>query len=128
MEVTESISHFFLTGRIMHEINHTFLTFVRKTQNASSLSDYRPISCCNIIYKFISKILSNRLQVLIGDLISHNQHVFLKGRNISDCSLLAHELIGDFNKPMGNRVCLKINLERPLMASIETLFFSSCRK
>lgn len=64
---------------MLHEINHTFLTLIPKSQNASSLADYRPISCCNVPYKFISKILANRLQVVIGDLISHNQMHSLKG-------------------------------------------------
>jgi len=54
MEVTKVIKHFFQVGRLLHEINHTFLTLVLKSHNASSLADYRPISCCNVFYKFIS--------------------------------------------------------------------------
>jgi len=97
---------------MLHEINHTFLTLVPKSDNSSSLADFRSISCCNVICKFISKILANRLQVVIGELMSHNQDAFINGRSISDCTLLAHELVRDFNKPMGSRLCLKIDMQK----------------
>jgi len=97
---------------MLHEITHTFLTLVPKSLTSSSLSDYRPISCCNILYKFITKVLANRLQVVIGELISRNQCAFLEDKSISDCTLFAHELARDFKKPMGSRLCLKINLKK----------------
>jgi len=36
-----------------------------------------------------------------------NQSAFLK-----NSTLLAHELVRDFNKPMGDRACIKINLQK----------------
>ena len=49
---------------------------------------------------------------MVEKLISSNQNAFLKGRLISDCSLLAHEVIRYFNKPMGSRACLKVDLQK----------------
>ena len=43
---------------------------------------------------------------------SFNQSAFLKGRNICDASLLAHELVRDFSNPMGSRICLKVDLQK----------------
>jgi len=60
-EVTKAIESFFYSGKLIKELNHTFITLVSKTTNASQLTDYRPISCCNVMYKFISKVLSIRL-------------------------------------------------------------------
>jgi len=60
--VVQSVLQFFKTRKILKHINHTFFTLIPKSNEASSLADYRPISCCNIIYKIISKVLSNRLQ------------------------------------------------------------------
>ena len=40
------------------------------------LKDFRPISCCNSMYKFISKCLTNRLQQVIGYLISPSQSIY----------------------------------------------------
>ena len=71
--VCKAVHYFFTTGRLLTEVNHTFVTLVPKSSNASHLNDFRPISCCNTLYKVISKVLSNRLQHVIGELISPNQ-------------------------------------------------------
>lgn len=112
LDMCKAVRYFFTHKKLVREINHTFLTLVPKSNNASSLSDFRPIACCNLLYKLITKLLTNRLQMVIDDLISLNQSAFLKGRQISDCSLLAHELVRDFNKPMGSRVCMKVDLKK----------------
>jgi hypothetical protein len=38
----------------------------------SAMGDFRPISCCNVIYKCITKIISNKMLLLLGDLVSMN--------------------------------------------------------
>ena len=37
---------------------------------------------------------------------------FIKDRLILDCSLLSYELVRDFNKPLGSRACVKIDLTK----------------
>ena len=39
----------------------------------NSLADYRPILCCNLIHKFIIKVITNRLKQVVSDLVSGNQ-------------------------------------------------------
>jgi len=120
--VCTAIHSFFNSGRLLKEVNHTLVTLVPKDTNASLLSDFWPISCCNIIYKIISKVLTNRLQQIIGELISPNQRAFLKDR--LDASLLAHELDRDFNNPMGSRLCLKVDLQKPFdMVNRELVYY-----
>lgn len=109
LDVCNDVRDFFIHQKLVKELNHTFLTLVPKSNITSFLSDFKPISCCNLLYKLITKILVNRLQLAIDDLISLNQSAFLGGRQISDCTLLAHELIRDFNNLMGSRACMKID-------------------
>jgi len=113
-DVCAAVTNFFSQGKLLRQLNHTFLTLIPKTSNASNLSDYRPISCCNVLYKLITKVLSNnRLLRVIRNLVSFNQNAFIKDRNISDCSLLAHELIRDFEKRLGHKcACFKIDLHK----------------
>src|SRR5436189_4314082 len=109
-EIIGSIQHFFSSGRLLSSVNHTSLSLIPKVSKPSTLSDFRPISCCNSLYKFISKCLANRLQKVNGYLISPSQSAFIKGRSITDNILLAHELVRNFNRKYGRRCCLKLDL------------------
>ena len=71
--IYEVVSSFFTDGKLLKEANCTFLTFIPKVNNSCNLAYFRPISCCNVLYKIISKVLSNRLKVVISELISPNQ-------------------------------------------------------
>lgn len=96
--VTRAVQSFFHTGFLLKEFKHILITLVPKIQHASSLNEYRPISCCQQMYKFISKVLSNRLKQMVGGLVSGYQSAFLSGKQISDCTVLAHEMVCDFKK------------------------------
>jgi len=124
-ETTEAIISFFNSGRLIQELNHTFITLVPKSSDVVHLNDFRPVSCCNTLYKFIAKVLANRFQLVMDGLISENRCAFLKDRLLSDCSLLSHELVRDFNKPMASRACIKIDL-RLLTVEIGSLFILLC--
>lgn len=63
------------------------------------MKDYRPILCCNFIYKVISKILANRLKVMLPKFIAQNQSAFVKERLLMENVLLASEVVKDYHKP-----------------------------
>ena len=69
--------------------NSTVMALVPKCQNPSSIKEFKPISCCTIIYKCITKVIANRLQKYMPILIHPNQSAFVGGRSIADNVLLA---------------------------------------
>ena len=85
--VTEAVQHFFSTGKLLKGCKPHLCYFNPKFTNASHFNDFRPISCCNVQYELITKVLSNRLKVVAGELVSPHQYAFLEGRQINDCSL-----------------------------------------
>lgn len=59
-----------IRGHILEAINSTFIALIPKKKELESFKDYRPISLCNIIYKFISKIIAVQLKSTLSTYIS----------------------------------------------------------
>jgi hypothetical protein len=96
---------FFLSGLLLKEVNATIITLIPKMINPSSMGDFRPIACCNVIYKCITKIIANRMLPLLGDLVSMNQSAFIPNRSISENVLLAQEIVKNYHKEIGKPKC-----------------------
>ena len=65
----EAITDFFKRGKLLKEVSNTLISLIPKVQNPSSPSDYQPISCCNVIYKCITKIIANRVLSILPSII-----------------------------------------------------------
>lgn len=77
------------------------------------MKDYRLIVCCNLIYKFISKILANRLKVLLPAVIEHNQSAFMKGRLLPENVLLATEIVNGYHLSNVTDMCtIKLDISK----------------
>ena len=63
-------------------MNHASIVLVPKSQNATKVGDYRAISCCNTIYKIISKILASRLSPILEKIIDPAQSAFIPKRSM----------------------------------------------
>lgn len=110
-EVTSAVRNFFRSGRLLTRANATSIALVPKVPNPSKVGDYRPISCCNTIYKCIAKILSRRIQVALPHLIDHVQSGFVKGRRIADNIFLTQEIMRDYHKHSSTPKCaLKVDI------------------
>ena len=63
-----------------------------------TVNEFRPISCCNVLYKIIAKLIVQRLSVILDKLISPCQAAFVPGRSIGDNIMLAQELFTGYNQ------------------------------
>lgn len=89
---------FFDKGFLPKGINSTIIALLPKKTGVKEMKDYRPISCCNVIYKVISKIIANRLKGILPKFIAENQSAFVKERLLIENVLLATELVKDYHK------------------------------
>ena len=91
MDVSRAILSCLNSRSILKSINHTFITLIQKAQNPERVSDFRPISLCNVIYKIVSKVIANRLKPLLDSIVSETQSAFVANRLITDNILIAFE-------------------------------------
>lgn len=102
-DIINTVKEFFRSGQFSSSLNETVITLVPKVNTSEEVSQFRPISCCNFIYKILSKILADRMKNLMNDLISDNQSGFVKGRLIQDNIFIAHEIFHSLNSRGGKR-------------------------
>jgi len=109
-----AIKDFFQSGKMLKEVNHTFIALIPKVENPETTTQFRPISLCNTTYKIIARILVNRMRPILQRLIHPCQSAFVPNRAIHDNILVAHEIMNKFRHSKGKRgyVALKLDMEK----------------
>jgi hypothetical protein len=68
------------------------IVLITKVKLPENITKFRPISLCNVLYKFISKVLAIHLKIVRPHIISPTQSALVLGRIITDNVLLAYEI------------------------------------
>lgn len=125
-EVLQSIQQFFHSSFMPASTNATILSLVPKHPGASLITDYRPISCLNTIYKVVSRLLVKKLKIILPSLIVPNQTAFVKGRLLVENTSLAGELVQGYHKNTGTkRITIKVDIAKAF-DTLSWSFLFSC--
>ena len=114
-DVIHTVLHFLNSGSLPNPLNHTFITLIPKTKNLELVSEFRPISLCNVLYKIFSKVVANRLKRVLPHIISEHQIAFIKGRLITDNILVAYETshyMKNHNSGRSGFMALKLDMSK----------------
>ncbi|KAL9668767.1 hypothetical protein QQ045_006307 [Rhodiola kirilowii] len=79
-------------GILSDKANITLTTLIPKQKQAVRISDYRPISLIGVKEKVLSKVIANRLQQVLLEIISDEQCAFVQNRLITDNIMIAQEV------------------------------------
>ncbi|KAL5543498.1 hypothetical protein UlMin_007282 [Ulmus minor] len=80
-----------------------------------SVNEYRPISLCNVIYKIVSKAITNRFRLILDDVIGDPQSAFVPSRLITDNILLGFETMYWIRQHRGGKtgyIALKLDMSK----------------
>jgi hypothetical protein len=64
-EVTKAVLKILRGEDSPNKINKIFIVLIPKIAQPEELGQFRPISLCNVIYKIASKVLANKLKVIL---------------------------------------------------------------
>jgi hypothetical protein len=91
-------------GKIQISLNSTFLELIPKENYPWTFRDFRPIALCNLCYKLISKVISNRIKPVLSRALSAEKMGFLKGRQILDAIGTTQECLHNIKKKEKNTI------------------------
>uniref|UniRef100_A0A8I6XE37 Reverse transcriptase domain-containing protein n=1 Tax=Hordeum vulgare subsp. vulgare TaxID=112509 RepID=A0A8I6XE37_HORVV len=91
-EIVEEVLKVLHGGDFPEGSNNTIVVLIPEVKNPKRIKDLRPISLCNVLYKLVSKVIANRLKIILPEVISENRSAFVPGRLITDNVLIAYEV------------------------------------
>nr|GEV48351.1 RNA-directed DNA polymerase, eukaryota, reverse transcriptase zinc-binding domain protein [Tanacetum cinerariifolium] len=115
-DMVNALKEFFSSSTFPNWCNPSFIALIPKVLDAKHLNDFCPISLVGCQYKIISKILANRLSLVIDDIISQEQSAFLKERQIMNGPIILNEVIS-WCKSKKEKSLLFKNISEPSNAS-----------
>ena len=86
-EVLRMFNEIHIQGRFVKSMNATFLVLIPKKGGVEDLKDYMPINLVGGLFKWLAKVLANRLKVCLPKVIMKTQNTFVEGRQILDAVL-----------------------------------------
>ena len=113
--VTSIVLAFLNSGIIPPNFNHTHIVLIPKCKEPKKVTDYRPISLCNVVYKIASKAITNRLKKVLPSIISDTQSAFVHGRLITDNVLVPYEMMHHISQKKSGKVgdlALKLDMSK----------------
>ncbi|GJV50024.1 RNA-directed DNA polymerase, eukaryota, reverse transcriptase zinc-binding domain protein [Tanacetum coccineum] len=112
-DVCNAVKEFFRTRKLLNEVNSTLISLILKIQTPDKVTNFRPIACCNVLYKCISEIITDRMKNALRKIVGLNQSAFVPNRHIQDNILLSQELLRGYERKYGpKRVAMKIDIQK----------------
>lgn len=112
-DVHKAMQEFFLGVPPPGQVAASLITLNPKVANPQTFSDYKHICLTKFLSKVITQIIATQLSSYLPRLISPKQAGFLKGRDITEQTLLAQEMIHVMDRTIhGGHVIVKLDMAK----------------
>ena len=92
-DVTSAVLSVLHSRRCLHKMNLAHIVLIPKKNKPEHMSEYRPISLANVVSRMVSKVIANRLKMILPNVISDAQSAFVPNRLITDNTSVAFEML-----------------------------------
>ena len=97
--ILRSLNYGYRIGSLSTSQKQGLITCLPKPNKArDKLKNWRPISLLNMIYKMTSTAISNRIKLVLQNLIHDDQKGFISGRFIGENIRLLHDVLFETRK------------------------------
>jgi len=112
--VSRFVLDFFASGKLPEGTNDAIVVLIAKVLKPERITQFRPISLCNVLFKTITKTLVMRLKRVISKLIRPAQASFISGRLAADNIVIMQEAVHSMRRKKGRKgwMLLKLDLEK----------------
>ena len=111
-DVTEAILYILHSGHFLRKMNYTHIVLIPKINKPKIVVDFRLISLTNVISRLVSKVIANRLKLILPNVISDSQSAFVPNQLITDNTTIAFKVLHRLrNKRTGRKGQIAIKLD-----------------
>lgn len=112
--VIRFVLEFFDSGNLPSGINDAIVVLIAKVIKPERITQFRPISLCNVLFKTITKTMVKRLKGVMNKLIGPAQSSFIPGRLSTDNIVIVQEAVHSMRRKKGRKgwMLLKLDLEK----------------
>uniref|UniRef100_A0A803QN42 Putative plant transposon protein domain-containing protein n=1 Tax=Cannabis sativa TaxID=3483 RepID=A0A803QN42_CANSA len=105
--VVSMVQRFFSTGDFEDKCNEANMVLIPKKKQPDCMADLRPIALCNVLYKVITKVMSNRMKLLMDKIVAETQSAFIPRWLITDNIMVS----------LGQQVMRRLTYSKSLLSS-----------
>jgi len=98
--------------KVLKAFNASFIALIPKQEKSNTVDGFRPIALCNVVYKIISKVITNRLKPLLLALISEEKMGYVEGRQILNNIIQSHEVVHSLKRNKQAGMIIQLDLTK----------------
>lgn len=99
-------------GTPLDPLNTSYIVLIPKKEASAKPDNFRPISLVHGVQKIFSKLLANRLQHRMHEIINTAQSGFLKNRQITESFIYAQQILSRAQREKVSIVLFKADIKK----------------